>query len=890
MSTTRRAVVIIDGEEHVTEAARRAEKGLGGFVNRLPTYTKVMATLTAAYFAIRGAIDAVTSTLRDSARAFDDYEASQRKLGGTSQITGVSIEVLAENARRAREEFRLSRVQAADLSIVTALIASKAGDASQSFDLLSKAIELGAARGFDATEVMHALQITLRGQDEGLDKLVNRNPSDIYREWAASTGVAVTKMTDAEKALAVMEELLVSGGRVVGTYGAFLETTAGKQFVLNNALEDARIRLGQNIEPLRRVGIDLMTALATGSESASESIGDLADAAVTFSGLLKPFAGLLRLVDMVLTSLVMGVGSLTVVILKFGAEGERVIANFATSLGEFVEAAGDRLGFFGEGMQKAGDEMARWGRRTSMEARLSLNEVAALWEDVSEFGVNRVEYWRNGTVPPLEEIAIKAYGTGKAAEEAAVLTEGAAEKQATAMQIVDGMIAETAGTFDTLKEKAGSALKPEPAQDFSSALDRAVGTATALYTKIRETGDGTEEARRSAKELSRTIASTAREGLELAGAFGVIDDDARAALGSVITMGESLARVLSGDMTSIGGVVGAAANLVQQVTAGDAERRRLLHENSSELARLTREVGNLDISVSSDDLSAASLAAQGALMRIMPNMSGREAGTALAEELSKQGMLFGDLEAVADALGIDINRGSPMQLRDSLGVLLEAIRAAEPGRVGESFDDQLRFFRDSQRIDRAEGLGALQGLADFIGTAAPALRGVFDMNDVEGTRARLQALRTAMNNGTGLSGDQLGRVTGGQFLDLLNELLFGLNDLQGDDGTGGLGGGGAGADAASAAPPNTVPMPPSAAVSVVDAVQAQTEALLAPLQRTMRATEATALAATTIVQQLGGVQVDITASGVDAPDRLRDAINEVLGALQLEADRAGGAA
>lgn len=888
MSTTRRAVVIIDGREHVTEAAVKAEKGLSGFVNRLPSFTKTMALLTGAFFAVKGAIEGVLNTVRESARAFDEYEASQRKLGGTSQITGVAVETLAENARRAREEFKLSRVQAADLSIVTALLASKANDAESAYELLARSIELGAARGYDAEQVMHALQITLRGQDEGLDKLINRNPSDVYREWAAATGVAVTKMTDADKALAVLTELMESGGRVTGTYGSYLETTAGKQFTMNNALEDARIRLGQNLEPLRRFGIDLLSSVATNSGTASDSVGDLSVAAIRLFNILRPFTALLRLVDFALTALVTGVGTLTVVILKFGAEGERVIANFAESLGEFIAEAAERLGWFGDGMKEAGEQMARWGRKTSMEARLSLNEVAGLWDDVTKFAVNRVEYWRNGVVPPLEEIAIKAYGTGTSAEDGAKRFKEAGDTQVSALAVVAGMIAETAATFDTLKEKAGSALEPEPARDFDEALDAAVKTARDLYTQIGETEEQTDGAERTARRLSRTVAASAREGVELAGAFGVVDDEARAALGSIVTMAESLGRVLAGDMSGVAGLIGATANLVSQVTGGDAERRRLLHANSVELARLTREVGNLSLDVNSADLGAA----ERALNAVLPKLIGKDsraAGSELADALAAEGMLFTDLERVADALGIDINRGSVGEFRDSLGVLLQGIRQLEPGRVGTSFEEQLAFFRDSQRIDGAEGLGSLQGLADFIGSAAPALRGVFDMNDVEGTRARLQSLRTAMNNGTGLSGDQLGRVTGGQFLDLLNELLLGLNDAQSDDGLSSDGTSSA-AFGADAPPASMAPLSGSTAGSVVAAVQAQTEALLAPMQRTMRAAEATALATTTIVQQLGGVQVDITATGVDAPDRLRDAINEVLGALQLEANRAGGAA
>jgi hypothetical protein len=107
---------------------------------------------------------------------------------------------------------------------------------------------LAAAQGLNAEQALEALNQTLMGQDEGLDKLVQKNPSVIYEEFAKSIGTSAGKLNDAQKAQALVNEFMVQGGKVQGQYATMLNTTAGKQQALNNAMDTLAAKVGKEAD------------------------------------------------------------------------------------------------------------------------------------------------------------------------------------------------------------------------------------------------------------------------------------------------------------------------------------------------------------------------------------------------------------------------------------------------------------------------------------------------------------------------------------------------------------------------------------------------------------------------------------------------------------------
>jgi hypothetical protein len=211
------------------------------------------------FFAVAGAIDMMRRSYNAATSAADAYAISNIKLEGAAKLFGLSLGSLQAMSSRAQVDFRLSARLANDLSSEVAKFAAKAGDVNKAEAAMRAFLDLGAAQGLTAEQTLVAIRQAILGIDEGTDKLFQKNPSAIWKEWADAHGTVIGKMSDQEKALAVMDAAFEKGALVRGAYARFLETTPGKQAQLNVAMENFAIAIGRVFNPLR----DLMASVAT---------------------------------------------------------------------------------------------------------------------------------------------------------------------------------------------------------------------------------------------------------------------------------------------------------------------------------------------------------------------------------------------------------------------------------------------------------------------------------------------------------------------------------------------------------------------------------------------------------------------------------------------------
>jgi hypothetical protein len=117
--------------------------------------------------------------------------------------------------------------------------------------VLSAFLNVGAAQGMSAQQTLIAVHQAILGIDEGTDKLFQKNPSVIYKEFAAEIGTTAGKLTDQQKAQALVNEAMEASLKVGDAYGRFLETTVGKQSELATASERLQVAVGKMFEPFR---------------------------------------------------------------------------------------------------------------------------------------------------------------------------------------------------------------------------------------------------------------------------------------------------------------------------------------------------------------------------------------------------------------------------------------------------------------------------------------------------------------------------------------------------------------------------------------------------------------------------------------------------------------
>ena len=736
----KKVTVVIDGEEHVSEAANSAEAGLSAFGKRIPFVVDLAKVLELGLQALAAAFQFAKDFAMDSIRAYDEYAASNQRLSAQSKLTGVSITDLEKAAKRARDEFNLGVAVANDAAVTTAKYASRAGDATKQNELLAAALNLGAASGLNAADSMQALEMGLRGQDEGFDKLLGKNPSTIWKEYADANDLAVGKMTDTQKRMAELTAVVDAGNKVGNVYNERLQTGAGQQEVMNNKLENAKIAFGAAIQPVR---ILIVQGLSKLIEVATPVVIALANVS-TF--LFEVFVGSFKLAQSAVGSVIEVVGKLTgnKSLEEWGRKQSQAMTEYVADL--------DRM----EGKTKTAT--------TAVEGHGKAHELAAF------------------------KITASADATKKATEITQAAADAYFDKASKKLgKPLADLIDITTTSIDRLAETGRDQLDPKNAEAFAKQMGILRAEADKGNAAVFSLGQHVETGTVSTKKMAWDVVGIARGALDAAQAFGVVDATAATALNSVINLGTSLARLSGGDISALPQFIGSLTSVISMLIGGDSARKQLFRENTLALTKLSKDVNGLKLNVSGEDFAKATNALTGIKLKGGQKNQIEDFNTLLAA-LSAQGLTFGDFERIAKELGLSVRDANGNFQSGAVEPILAALKATSPGRLGGSFQDKFDFFKQGQTLDNVTGLNKVSGILDFLKNigGVSALNGI-DLSNPTAARAALRTLFEQLNNGQGVQG--LGKLTGAQFMDILTSLI-GEIDNAGPGGAGGTVSGG----------------------------------------------------------------------------------------------------
>lgn len=290
-------------EREGREAAEAFNRGLTGGIRRLRAQGEdplVLAGLTTRFKRVPGAkgragifgglalgglagplagvltASTALSAAQQAIDAADRYDAALQKLEGTARLTGVQLEFLQETSKAAEESFRLSTPVANDLTTEVVKLTQKAGDLNATSDALRSFLDIGAARGLSAAQTLEAIGQAVLGIDEGTDKLFNKNPSAIYAEYAEKIGTSAAKLTDQQKAQALLDATLSGGERVRGEYLKYLESARGQAEQAATEQERYAAAAGKALQPTRELANQLKTRLLEALLPVAEALGQIA--------------------------------------------------------------------------------------------------------------------------------------------------------------------------------------------------------------------------------------------------------------------------------------------------------------------------------------------------------------------------------------------------------------------------------------------------------------------------------------------------------------------------------------------------------------------------------------------------------------------------------------
>ena len=784
----KKITVVIDGQEFVSKAADSAGGAMDGFAGKIPGWGKAIALATAAFAILSKAVEAVGDFVMGSIDAYDKFATSQNKMSAQSKLTGVSLAELKETAKVARDEFNLGSVVANEAATTVAKYASRAGDAAKKNELLAAALDLGAASGYSAAESMDALEQGLRGQDEGFDKLLGKNPSALWKEYADANGLAVGKMTDTQKRMAELTAIVDAGNIVQGAYNERIASGAGQTEAMSNQMDNAKVAFGAAIQPLRIFIvqglvklIELATPVAVGIARVSNAVGVL-------------FVGSFQLARSAVGALIEGVGKLT-----------------------------------------GNKSLEEWGAKQAAAFPEFVRQLDAMEKKLNTSGEAATQHGTQHALATVKIVASAKENTKAVSESADAIN---AKLDAKLGEPLKNLIGITEGAIRSLGSAARDQLPPETAAKFNEHMAALAANAERVRERLTATGPATQAVSRNTKDIASEIGMVARGALEAAGSFGVIDEKASKSLTSAVNIATALGNMaLNGfSFAGVTGIIGGVASIVSVMMAGDVERRQLQREsnervrdNTARLKELTKEVGLLTLDVAGGEVATI----ESILEEIVPKLAqgGSTFGGAnsfssiisgATSSLMSKGLGWDSIVALAKKFGINILDKNGAIDFAQLPVLLQALRSTNTAAPSQSFDSQLDILRQGFDVNQTGGLSQIGQIMNLAERFSPALRGVFRSDNIAGTRADLQRLFNDLAAGK-LTESQLGGLTGSQFLNIVTDIIGRIDRLAPGVGAGPTGGDGTGGGTTTTS--GGVPVATKTLSDVLDGVTAQTTAL-----------------------------------------------------------------
>lgn len=244
-----------------TNVVKSLNQDLETFAGKAGKAGFVLSAFREASHILGSTIRGVSTAIREAANAHQQLLSSQMQLDAAAKLTGQSLQFLQNTAEAAKDEFGLSAPQANKFTIEISKLTQKAGEVGKTSEALRSLINLGAGQGLSTEDTLTAIKQAVLGIDDGTDKLFSKNPSVLYQEYADKIGIAVGKMTDQQKAQALLSSMLDAGGQLQGKYAEYLNTTAGKQEQLNIKLSEAKAKMGEQLQPVLVKLIDTVGGL-----------------------------------------------------------------------------------------------------------------------------------------------------------------------------------------------------------------------------------------------------------------------------------------------------------------------------------------------------------------------------------------------------------------------------------------------------------------------------------------------------------------------------------------------------------------------------------------------------------------------------------------------------
>lgn len=306
------------------------------------------------------------------------------------------------------------------------------------------------------------------------------------------------------------------------------------------------------------------------------------------------------------------------------------------------------------------------------------------------------------------------------------------------------------------KSKSQDILRLEQAR--AKLLQYFMGIADKAVSAAEKEAAAKERARRAQERMARDIMQLAKGAMDAAQAFGMMSDSTADALNNVMNIAANLPGALSGDLGSIGAIIGSAGKLLGGlIRSGEAEQEdpqvvKARIENTEALKELTRRIGDLAGSSITGEMISAAKAAIQAITNPGPGKASLRPDTRISDlsesawkllnsSFAKAGTNWKEIQELASQLGITLNTVG------DLTKLLEAINAADLSAYVDTYagalqrlNDEFEVFNVTDPAERLRRTIAFLSSAKGIPGIANALKGI-DTSTAAGASQAIAALQ-----------------------------------------------------------------------------------------------------------------------------------------------------
>jgi hypothetical protein len=768
----REVIVNIIGRETVSDAAKKSDSALGALSSKVGTLAK-------AFGALVGGV-AVGKFFKDSLDEAAKAEIGMARLGNAVANAGGDFNSLRPEIEATVASVMKLSTQTDDAlnEALTRMIAIS-GDTQGSLKNLTLVTDLAAFKQVDLETAAISVAKAMNGNTTEMNRLgvAGKNATDVLNNARASFGGFAA--TEAKTFGGAIQQIKNQWGEFQEAVGKAILST-GEIGSASSGLAGILGKLAQWVEKNEGSIATFTTALFTGVKAVGElasAIWDVVGPPLTWLAKVA-FAGI-------------------IVSLNVLALGVKHVA------GTFQEFAGTAIEALGSVVEKGGKLLKLFGIDVVAESGTAMKAFGAALKAEGTAAIDRAQKDFGTAMAKLKSGEEKHTGVVKTetAKRTSIVRKGNEEIVASHLEM-DIARAKATQNVNELLQKTADLLKKQNLEQYADQweeIDRNVrkvkGDLSDLLPpadKLKQSIEENEAAMKANAEASKAnkeqIRDTVGEAVSLGRSFidvgqaaGVLSAEAASALNSVMNMGAAIAEFGLGSVTGIISVVSGLANILAGM--GDSESAKFVKDNTRALEKLTREVGNLNLSATGKAVAGTEAALQAVSAKFggkaaFTEADGKEAIAMFRRELLKQGVSREDAEALLKELGFDNAFASGFDFLKQLPQLQQGLGSLESTQFGQDFESQMQAFQDRLDIfgledDKGAQLQGLSSIAKQFGASG--------LTSALGSADPTAALKDLFNQllSGGLDPSAFGDLNGEQFLELIKLLLPLVGDVSG---------------------------------------------------------------------------------------------------------------